>query len=367
MGDLSFNDRQRLVQAAITEARGSSDLYVVELYTDRAVYECYGDGPDAGKSFEVLYSIADDDSVTLGDRTEVVRETTYRAVKFVGRDTIEGLAIPFIAARPSGKDLTGERFDAKTDLCIDWFGESGRPLLYEHGLDGTLKASVVGRQTEFETRAEGVWAQSQLDANFRYRKAVDKLIEKEALGYSSGAMPHLATKNADGIITRWPWVELSLTPVPAEPATLGVHYMKSAAAALELLEAAEIAVPSPLKAALAALDAWADTRDDEGLPDGLKFAEHADRLLADVEAFRTRAGSLVDLRAKSGRVLSAATRERLLRHPSSLRELADDLDGLLTDADASKTAKSADAGLLRDVAETLRRAALIDIREGVLS
>jgi hypothetical protein len=363
--DLSFNDRQRLVTAAIQEARGSTDCYVVELYDDHAVYECYGDGADAGKSFDVPFTIDADQDVALGDRTEVVRETTYRAVKFVGKDTIEGLAIPF-GGTFAGKDLHGETFDVKTDLCIDWFGESGRPLLYDHGLDGSMKASVVGRQIEFETRAEGVWAQSQLDMSAKYRKAVDKLIEAQALGYSSGAMPHLATKNSKGVITRWPWVELSLTPMPAEPSTLGVHYTKSAAEALAFLEAVDLDIPAPLKAALSALDEWAEARDDESLPAGLKFAEHADRLLADVEAFRTRTGSLADLRAKSGRVLSAATRERLLRHPASLRELADDLDGLLTDADAEKAAKKVDAGLLQDVAETLRRAALIDHPEGVL-
>lgn len=364
MADLSFNERQRLVNAAIREARGSSDLYVAELYDDRAVYESLGDGDDAGKSFEVSYTIADDQTVTLGDRTEVVRQTTYRAVKFVGRDTIEGLAIPF-GGTFAGKDLHGETFDAKTDLCIEWFGESGRPLLYDHGLDGAMATKVVGRQTEFDTRAEGVWAQSQLNLNAKYRKAVDKLIDEGALGYSSGAMPHLATKNAKGVITRWPWVELSLTPMPAEPSTLGVHYTKSAAEALAFFEAVDLSIPAPLKAALAALDAWADSRDDEGLPDGLKFAEHADRLLADVEAFRTRTGSLVDLRGKSGRALSEPTRERLLRHPASLRELADTFDELLSEPGV-RAAKAADEALIQDVAETLRRAALVDIREGVL-
>lgn len=359
MGDLSFDELRRLVQSAIVKARGT-DCYIAELYDDRAIYEAYGEGEDAGKSFEVPYSVDADQVVTLGDRTEVVRQTTYRAVKFVGTDTIEGLAIPF-GGTFAGKDLHGETFDAKTDLCIEWFGESGRPLLYDHGLDGAMKTGVVGRQTEFETRAEGVWAQSQLDMSAKYRKAVDKLIEKSALGYSSGAMPHLATKNAQGVITRWPWVELSLTPMPAEPSTLGVHYTKSAAEALAFFEAVDLDIPAPLKAALAALDEWADTRDDEGLPDGLKFAEHADRLLADVEAFRIRTASLVDLRGKSGRVLSATARERLLQHPVSLRELADSFDGLLADAVATKASK-ADEALLNDVAETLRRAALIDMQ-----
>lgn len=272
------------------------------------------------------------------------------AVKFVGPDTIEGLAIPF-GGTFAGKDLHGETFDARTDLCLDWF--DARPLLYEHGLDGAMKAAKVGQAfTEYETRDEGIWAQSQLDKNAKYRKAVDRLIEAQAVGYSSGAYPHLATKNSrTGVMTRWPLVELSLTPIPAEPSTLGVHYVKSAD-----LEDLVGDVPPAVKAALAALDEWASDRDDDGLHAGLKFADHADRLLDDVEEFRDRVTGLTALRAKSGRVLSAQTRDRLLRHPASLRELADDLDGLLSEADAEKSAKAVDPAFLHQVAETLRRA-----------
>jgi hypothetical protein len=268
------------------------------------------------------------EAFALGDNEETTDELPVeRAVKFVGPDTIEGLAMPF------GEDVDGEQFTKSTDLCIDWFGSSGRPLLYNHGLDSAHKAQKVGQQTEYEERDGGIWAQAQLNANARYRKHIDGLIEKGALGYSSGAYPHLATKNRAGELTRWPWVELSLTPFPAHPGALGVHFVKSSAEFLDYFDD----IPEPLKAAMAALDEWAETRDDEGLPDGLKFAEHADRLLADVEAFRLRTGSIADLRAKAGRVLSASTRERLLRHPASLRELADDLDGLLSDADAGKS------------------------------
>ena len=264
----------------------------------------------------------------IGMMKSADEQPVERAVKFIGPDTIEGLAIPF------AYDTDGETFTPATDFCLDWFGKSGRPVLYDHGLDAP-ESSVIGRQEDFEERADGIWAKSQLQKNRRYRKAIDHLIEEGALGYSTGAMAHLAKKNRAGEITRWPWVELSLTPYPAHPATM-VHYVKSADF-IRRLEETDQSVPAPVKAALAALDEWAESN-DESLPDGLKFAEHADRLLADVEAFRERTGSLVGLRAKAGRVLSATTRERLMRHPASLRELADDLDGLLAEADAGKSA-----------------------------
>jgi hypothetical protein len=283
----------------------------------------------------------------LGDEQQdeqTDEQPVERAVKFVGPDTIEGLAFPF-----GSYDTDGEKFTKTTDLCADWFPD-GRPLLYNHGLDKAHRGIKVGQQTDYEERESGIWAQSQLAANAKYRKRIDELIEKGALGYSSGAYAHLATKNSAGEITRWPWVELSLTPFPAHPETLGVHYIKSA----DFLDLFEDDMPPAVVAAVKALDEWADTR-DEGLPAGLKFADNADRLLADVEAFRERTTGLIELRAKSGRVLSAATRDRLLKHPASLRELADDLDGLLSEADAEKSAKT-DARFLHDVAETLRRA-----------
>lgn len=282
--------------------------------------------------------------------TDTAPDTTdepARAVKFVAPDTIEGLAMPF------GYDVDGETFTPDTDFCFDWFGKSGRPFLYDHGLDGELKSSVQGRQVDYDLRPEGVWARVQLDRNARYRKAIDSLIDEGALGFSAGAMPHLATKSARGEIKRFPWVELSGTPIPAHPATLGLHWVKSADA-IRHLEEVDFSMPASLKAALIALDEWAEDRDDDGLHAGLKFADHADRLLTDVTAFRDRTGSIALLRGKSGRVLSASTRERLMRHPALLRELADDLDGLLSAADADKAAKHADLAALSIESEALR-------------
>jgi hypothetical protein len=279
----------------------------------------------------------------MGDTTTQLPGTPVeRALKFTGPDIVEGLAIPF-----DSYDTDRETFTKKTDLCLDWFGKSGRPLLYDHGLDqpGTL---VVGRQEEYEERVDGIWAQSQLNRNVRYRKAIDRLIEEGALGYSTGAMPHLAKKNAKGEITRWPWVELSMTPIPAHPATL-LHYVKSSDA-LAHLEAVDTDVPAPVKAALIALDEWAATNsDNDSLPDGLKFADLVDRLSVDGPAW---VKARRDWYAKSGRVLSAATRDRLATHPSALRQLADDLDELLSSADSGKSASADTLALLLAARDT---------------
>jgi hypothetical protein len=257
-----------------------------------------------------------------------------RAIKFVGPDRIEGLAFPFTT------DLDDERFTADTDLCVEWFGKGGRPLLYDHGLDDAMKTVVMGRQDDFELRDEGIWAQSTLDKHAQYRKAVDKLIEQGALGYSSGAMAHLATKSANGDITRWPWVELSMTPTPANPDTLGVHYVKSAVA-FEHMAAADIVIPDPLKAALKALDEWADNR--ETPPGSETFTARLDRVSSEVAGLTTHAREHLEMRVKSGRVLSAANRERLAALIAAWEPTLADLKQFLaeTDPEAGKSLNDA--------------------------
>ncbi len=288
----------------------------------------------------------------MGDNDATTDEQRARAVKFVAPDTIEGPIFQF------GRiDTDGESFTPDTDFCLDWFGKSGRPVLYEHGLDSDLKAAVIGRQTDYEVRPEGIWAQSELNRHARYRKAIDGMIEQGVLGYSGGAMPHLARKSRAGAIERFPWVESSLTPTPSEPANLGVYFVKSADALAHLAEV-DYDIPAPLKAALTALDEWAERRDDDSLPDGLKVADLIDRLSVDGPAW---VKARRDWYAKSGRVLSATTRERLMRHPASLRELADNLDELLS-ADAPKDAKSADLSALNlDFERTLARLRGVDL------
>jgi hypothetical protein len=269
-------------------------------------------------------------------KTETTTESTApdeqqrlaRAIKFVGPDLIEGPAFLF------NPDITGEQFTPETDLCIEWFGKSGRPLLYEHGVDGAMKAGLIGRQTDYDVRDEGVWAQSQLDRSARYRKAIDSLIERGALAYSGGAMAHLATKSAAGAIKRFPWVELSLTPTPANPANASVYYLKSLDAVAHL-EAADVELPDPLKAALTALDEWADSRD--ATPVSERLADRLDRVSTELEGLHEHVREYAAMRVKSGRSLSAETRGRLTVHPASLRELAEALDGLLADPTATKS------------------------------
>jgi hypothetical protein len=59
-------------------------------------------------------------------------------------------------------------------------------------------------------------------------RAVQRLVEQGRLNWSSGSLPHLVEVAADGRIKRWPIVEGSLTPAPAEPRRTDARTIKSA-------------------------------------------------------------------------------------------------------------------------------------------
>lgn len=154
------------------------------------------------------------------------------AIKFAKGtdDVLEILAVPFHGPI-RGKDTDGEFFSKNTDLCLDWFPDS-RPLLYHHGLDSGPGVAAVGKvdSTTAKEADDGWWVQAQLDKSNAYFEAISKLVADGKLFASSGAMPHLTLKARTGEILRWPWVELSLTPTPAnlfarvEPAAAKAHY-----------------------------------------------------------------------------------------------------------------------------------------------
>ena len=177
------------------------------------------------------------------------------AVKFVGdsNDTIEGWLAPF--GGPDylgGKDWHGEFFAPSTDFALDWFSDWQRPLLYQHGLDGAIKTDVVGR-IKVEVRDKGLWMQAQLDASHEYHDEIAKMVGSGALGASSGSVGHLVqTDRKSGEIKRWPLIEGSLTPTPANPQAHVGYAIKSVDAVKHL---AIIGSTPPAKFSEAAADA----------------------------------------------------------------------------------------------------------------
>ena len=126
-----------------------------------------------------------------------------------------------------GEDLQGESFSKDTDFWLDKL-PGPRPVLYDHSFDASLGLKVLGHTTTIEPLDEGLWLEMQLQRHQEYMDGVMQLIEKGALGVSSATAGHLARCEGKRI-TVWPIVEFSLTPVPAEPRTLGVSELRSLA------------------------------------------------------------------------------------------------------------------------------------------
>mgnify|MGYP000228477299 CR=1 FL=1 len=116
---------------------------------------------------------------------------------------------------PQQKDLMGEYFTKDSELMLDVWPI--KPLFYHHGRDEGVQTEPIGTVKNWHVDDIGVWFEAQLNKHSRWIKAIKKLIEAGALHYSPGALDYLVIKKPDGHLKRWPIVELSLTPVPAQP------------------------------------------------------------------------------------------------------------------------------------------------------
>lgn len=121
-------------------------------------------------------------------------------------------------------DLTGDFFDAKTDFQIKDGDQI--PVYFDHGLDPTLDLGILG-YGEMEHRpglvpgTGGIYIKAEITIKNRHYEELYDLAKTGILGWSSGTASHLVrrerTKTGAMRITRWPIIEASLTPTPAEP------------------------------------------------------------------------------------------------------------------------------------------------------
>jgi HK97 family phage major capsid protein len=142
-------------------------------------------------------------------------KTTSIEIKEVTDDTVTvaGYGIVF-----GGKDLEGDTFMPDTDLDMEYVPV--KRVYYDHTLE-EVKHSL-GTVIKAAADEIGVWVEAQLDRHKDYVDAVTELIKKGVIGWSSGSAGHLVSREK-GIIKKWPVIEFSLTPTPAEPRTLGVE------------------------------------------------------------------------------------------------------------------------------------------------
>ena len=120
-----------------------------------------------------------------------------------------------------GTDLENDTFTKDTNYMLGVVPEP--VVLYDHAQE--IK-SVLGKVTKITERDAGLWMEAQINRSKDYAKQVLELVKSGRLGYSTGSVAHLVER-LEGNIKRWPIFELSLTPVPAEPRTIGVEQLKA--------------------------------------------------------------------------------------------------------------------------------------------
>lgn len=157
---------------------------------------------------------------------------TDYAVKLIAQDdntaTVAGYGVVF-----GGKDLEGETFTKSTDFMLEL--APTKPIYYDHALQPEV-THPLGVTLKAIPDEIGIWVEAQLQRSKRYVTEVLKLVEEGVIGWSSGSVGHLVQREGKSI-KRWPIIEFSLTPTPAEPRTLGVERLKTLAEAHPELKA----------------------------------------------------------------------------------------------------------------------------------
>lgn len=146
--------------------------------------------------------------------------SNHRAIKALGRNRVGGYMM--LWGNEKAKDLDGEYFTPDTEEMTSIFKSMGKlPYLYHHAMDDTLKTAVIGTIDVMEPDDVGLWYEAQLNTASEYRKYVDamrQMISRKMLGTSSGTLGGAArVDKKTGRILRWPIVEGSATPTPADP------------------------------------------------------------------------------------------------------------------------------------------------------
>jgi hypothetical protein len=235
---ISLSERMDLVSDAVFSAASRlPEIWPVEVFDDHAIIHM------DDSFFRVAYSLEEDSegkaTVMLApfDEWEQVEKEWLPAkntveIKAITDDTITvaGYGVVF-----GGKDLEGETFTPSTDYMLDLVPQ--KLVMYDHGQNEKIGHTIGTLKNDGITADEyGLWIEAELDRHAKYVEQIRELAERKALGWSSGSVAHLTQRNGT-TIKRWPVVEFSLTPTPAEPRTLGVDVLKYLAETDEVFEA----------------------------------------------------------------------------------------------------------------------------------
>ena len=227
--DMPYCPIDVFVDFAIIKA--PAGLYQVPYSIDAETYEVTLGEPNKVK---IEYIPDDTPPEDMGDGAdmevyhEMMKKDIDLSVKALGENRIGGYAV--LWGDENKKDLTGEFFDKSTEELTAIYDAVGKlPYLYHHSLDETLKTAVIGIVDTLAVDDVGLWYETQLRKSGEYDEYVKKLIANGKLKTSTQTFP--VARSVDektGHIKRWPIVEITATPTPAEYRMQPVAFLKSA-------------------------------------------------------------------------------------------------------------------------------------------
>lgn len=132
-------------------------------------------------------------------------------VKSMGGGRVSGRIVTFSSAHDP--DRSGEFFTAATDFWLSGNGER-RPILYRHGLDGSVKRRRFG-EVQITRAADGLWCTGTVNGRDEHATKMLDMAEAGLLNWSTGSVGHLVETTPVGRakhVDSWPLSEVSLCP-----------------------------------------------------------------------------------------------------------------------------------------------------------
>lgn len=155
------------------------------------------------------------------------------AVKASGEWQLDVLAIPYGGPK-NGRDSDGQYFSQSTQLYEDRYPSPLVVYYHGYGPDGVPQGQpeVIGEITKRWTDGAGRWVRVKLDRLSEWAQRVWAAAAKDKARASSGSIAHLVRVAVDGLITHWPFAELSLfdiseTRQPANAYAVAMPVMKA--------------------------------------------------------------------------------------------------------------------------------------------
>jgi len=157
-------------------------------------------------------------------------------VKRLGENRLGGYAL--VHGSPTERDVEGDYFTKNTDLWLDVY--SNQPLMFDHAVGVELPPDDDGNDEQTPRRYRlgsivkakrddiGLWVEGVVSTHNKWVEGIWDLIDRGALYFSSGSVPHLIKRSEGGEVLSWPIIEVSTTPTPAEPRRTEVRSLAGA-------------------------------------------------------------------------------------------------------------------------------------------